>query len=317
MNQDAPRLPQDDTRTHLMVQVARMAWIEERTQTEIANETGLNRWQVSRLMQEARDQGVLRIDIVAPDDRQPDLEAELISRYDLREAVVTSSGNDAVSQAAARYLTALRPSPGLLGVSWGRTMAQVAHWLPVGWADGVRVVQVNGTVAPKPQTIGHEDVAASFARKSSGQMVPLPVPAIVGRAETRAVLEEDRIVADVLALAATAPVLCFSLGALSDDSALLHSGNVTSAEVERLRASGAVGDVLGRFVTQEGRIADPELDARTIGLSLDKLAAHERRIAIASGADKHLIIRAALRAKLANILITDAASAAFALETRQ
>ena len=58
------RLPVDEGREQLMIRVARMAYLQDRSQTEIANETGLNRWQVSRLLTEARDLGVVRIEIV-------------------------------------------------------------------------------------------------------------------------------------------------------------------------------------------------------------------------------------------------------------
>ncbi|MCB1445378.1 MAG: sugar-binding transcriptional regulator, partial [Rhizobiaceae bacterium] len=70
----ANRLPLDESRDHLMVLIARMTYQQDKTLTEIATETGLNRWQVSRLLQEARDLGVVRIDIVPRALRRPDLE---------------------------------------------------------------------------------------------------------------------------------------------------------------------------------------------------------------------------------------------------
>lgn len=311
-----PRLPLDEPREHLMVQVARMAWQQDRTQTEIAAETGLNRWQVSRLLQEARDHGIVRIEIVPRLSRRPDREAALVEAFGLRDAVVVpdAAGADAVAQAAGQYLAGLRPRPRLVGVSWGRTMAAVAHWLPPDWADGVQVVQINGTVAPIPQATGHNEVAEAFARKGRGRFVPLPVPAVVGERLTREVLERDRIVADVLRLARSAPVLCFSLGALGEDAALVRSGNVTPDEIAALGRGGAVGDVLGRYVDRRGGLVDAALDARTIGLSLQDLKARERAIGVASGRPKHRVILAALRAGLVNVLVTDEAAAAHALE---
>mgnify|MGYP002652891546 CR=1 FL=1 len=47
----ANRLPVDEGRDQLMVQVARMAYQQDLTHTDIASRTGLNRWQVSRLLQ--------------------------------------------------------------------------------------------------------------------------------------------------------------------------------------------------------------------------------------------------------------------------
>ncbi|TNC72742.1 sugar-binding transcriptional regulator [Rubellimicrobium roseum] len=311
-----PRLPVDEGREHLMVQVARMAWQQDRSQTEIAAETGLNRWQVSRLLQEARELGIVRIEIVPRLRRRPDVEATLVKAFGLRDAMVVpaTAGPDAVAQAAGQYLAAIKPQPRLVGVSWGRTMAAIAHWLPPDWADGVQVVQINGTVAPIPQATGHNEVAETFARRGRGTFVPLPVPAVVGERVTREVLERDRIVADVLSLARSAPVLCFSMGALTEDAALVQSGNVTAAEIAALARAGAVGDVLGRYVDARGNIVDENLDARTIGLSLSDLKASARAIGVVSGQDKHRITLAALRAGLVNVVVTDEETAAYALE---
>jgi deoxyribonucleoside regulator len=314
-NRPAPRLPIDEGREHLMVQVARMAWQQDRTQTEIAAETGLNRWQVSRLLQEARELGIVKIEIVPRLRRRPEVEAALVETFGLRDAMVipATAGPDAVAQAAGHYLAAIRPRPSLVGVSWGRTMAAVAHWLPPGWADGVQVVQINGTVAPIPLASGYSQVAETFARKGRGSFVPLPVPAVVGERLTREVLERDRIVADVLSLARSAPVLCYSMGALGQDAALVQSGNVTPAEIAALARAGAVGDVLGRFVDARGEIVDERLDARTIGLALAELTSRERAIGVVSGRAKDRVALAALRAGLVNVVVTDDETAAYAL----
>ena len=171
----ANRLPLDESRDHLMVLIARMTYQQDKTLTEIATETGLNRWQVSRLLQEARDLGVVRIDIVPRALRRPDLEARLANTFGLRDAVVVpgplEQGAEGVAQAAGQYLAAAKPKPRIVGVSWGRTMAAVAHWLPPDWANGVTVVQINGTVAPVPGIAYHNDVAETFARCSASVQV--------------------------------------------------------------------------------------------------------------------------------------------------
>lgn len=314
------RLPIDSSRDQLMIQVARMAYQQDLTHTEIASQTGLNRWQVSRLLQEARDLGVVRIEIVPRSDRCPDLETGLVNSFGLRDAVVLpdnvsgASGIEVLAKTAGQYLAALKPRPTEFGVSWGRTMAAVAHWLPDGWTNGVQVVQINGTVAPIPGVGHHNDVAETFARKGNGQFIPLPVPAIVGQAETREVLERDRIVADVLRRARSVRCICFSLGALNEDSALLNSGNLLEREFVELRSKGAVGDILGRFISRKGEIVDSGIDQRTIGLPLSELKTRERAICVAAGPEKNDVIKGALHAGLVSVLITDAATATHALE---
>jgi len=316
----ANRLPVDEGRDQLMVQVARMAYQQDLTHTDIATRTGLNRWQVSRLLQEARDLGVVRIEIVPRSHRCPHLETDLVKTFGLADAVVLpdnvdgASGREGLAKAAGQYLAALKPRPTEFGVSWGRTMGAVAHWLPEGWASGVEVVQVNGTVAPIPGDGHQNDVAETFARKGDGRFIPLPVPAIVGQAETREVLERDRIVADVLRRARSVQAICFSLGALTEDSALLNSGNLLQREFEELRAKGAVGDILGRFIDRKGEIVDTDIDRRTIGLPLSDLKTRERAICVAAGSDKYHVVAGVLHAGLISVLITDAATATYALE---
>lgn len=316
----AKRLPVDESREHLMVNIARMVYQQNRSMVDIADETGLNRWQVSRLLQEAQELGIVRIEIVPRTARRPEIETRLSERFGLRDVVVVPNivGSDqqldGVAQSAAQYLTTLKPRPKVVGVSWGRTMAAVAHWLPAQWNDKVEVVQINGTVAPIPDADHHNNVADIFARKGNGRIIPLPVPAVVGAKETRDVLERDRIVADVLQLARSAPVLVFSLGGLSDKSVLFRSGNILKSELDSLLRAGAVGDVLGHFIDRNGEIVDAGLDARVIGLSFSDLKDCPRVIGIATGSEKHEVVLGVLQAGLINVLVTDEATAMFVLE---
>jgi deoxyribonucleoside regulator len=312
------RTASDEQREHLMVQVAKLYYDLERTQSEIATELGLTRWQVARLLRDARDTGIVRIAIVPRAQRLPALESRLQTAFALREAIVVPAlgdgamAQDAVAQAAGQYLASLSPRPGLIGVSWGRTMATIAHWLPPGWNDGVRIVLMNGATNSKSARLATNTVAERFAESGNGTATLLPVPAIVGRAETRTVLEADPVIADVLQLAEDAPVACFGLGGMTG-SVHIESGYLTDRDVDGLAAKHAVGDLLGRFIDAEGKIADPALDARTIGLAPEKLRDKTHAIGVAAGKAKHAVVLAALRARYVNILVTDEATALFAL----
>ncbi|MGD0639552.1 MAG: sugar-binding transcriptional regulator [Roseiarcus sp.] len=316
------RLPLDELREQLMVQVAKLYYDLEKTQTEIAAEVGLTRWQVSRLIREAREAGIVRIEIVPRSQRRPDLESQLQKVFALRDAVVVPSGLsddegislESVAQAAGQYLAGINPKISLIGVSWGRTMAAVAHWLPPSWNDGVHVVLVNGATNVRSSSQQTNIVAERFAQAGNGTATLLPVPAIVGRKGTREVLEQDPIIANVLELAEQAPVVCFSVGALSHRSVLVESGYLDEADIDRLGARGAVGDILGHFIDGRGKIADPELDARTLGLRPELLRGKERAIAVSAGRAKHAILLTCIKARYVNVLVTDEATAVYLLE---
>ncbi|MBT9246988.1 sugar-binding transcriptional regulator [Gemmobacter fulvus] len=321
-NPYSSRLPLDEQRDHLMVQVAKLYYDLERTQSDIATELGLTRWQVGKLLTEAKAEGIVRIEITPRANRKTSLEVALQQAFKLRDAVVVPMGEitdpalliDSVAQAAATYLANLNPKPDLLGVSWGRTMSAVARALPSGWNPGAHVVLVNGSTTLQQTSTRTSAVAEEFAQSAGGTATLLPVPAIVGKSSTRDALEEDPIIERVLALAEAAPVICYGMGGVSHQSVLMSSGYLTQADIDRLKALGSVGDILGRFVDHQGRIVDPALDARTVGLRLEALRRKDRAIGVVAGEEKHQIAAAALRAGYVSVLVTDEATARNILE---
>ncbi len=307
-------------REALMVQAAKGYYELDRTMADIAKTLGLTRWQVARLLRDAREQGVVRIEIVPRAQRKPDLEAELQRAYGLREAIVVPHLRqddglvDMAGQAAGQFLAGLMPRPSLVGVSWGRTMAAVAYWLPQRWNDGVEVVLLNGAMNIHATEARTNNIAELFASAGNGRATLLPVPAMVGRAETRIVLEQDPVIESALRLGRQATVVCFGLGGMTPDSVLVRSGALSEADIVRLSGRGAVGDILGRFIDAGGRIVDEALDARTVGLEPAALRDKEIAMGVAVGHRKHRVVLAALRTGLINVLVTDEQTARVAME---
>ncbi|OJU89288.1 sugar-binding transcriptional regulator [Shinella sp. NM-101] len=321
-NPYSARLPSSDQRDHLIVQVAKLYYDLERTQSQIAGELGLTRWQVGKLLTEAKEAGIVRIEITPRAGRRTTMELELQRSFGVKEAIVVPTGDiedpglvtDSVAQAAATHLASLSPKPALMGVSWGRTMSAVARALPKDWCPGLHVVLINGSTALTATNSRNSAVAEEFAQSTGGRATLLPVPAIIGSKSTRQALEQDPVLGRVFALAEEAPVLCFGLGGLTSQSVLLGSGYLGDDDIARLRDLRAVGDIMGRFVDRDGRVADSQLDDRTIGLRLESLAAKERVIGVAAGEDKHRIAAACLRAGYVTDLVTDEVTARRILE---
>ncbi len=307
-----------DTHETLLVRAAELYYEDNKTQDEIGRLLRLTRWKVGRMLAQAREDGIVRIEIVHPRARRSALERSLTERFGLADAVVVPVPDGAdplarVAQAAADHLQALRPAPRTLGVSWGRTLDAIARRLPAGWASGVDVVQINGSVS----LIGGSNAAATaveIAGKGGGSATLLPSPAILERRETRLAIEADRTVASVLGLAGGASAYLYGAGVAGPDSILVDSGYLTSDDVAELVRRGAVGDVLGRFIDADGAIVDPALDERTVGLGLDELRAATSSIAVVAGDAKHEVARAVVASGLCTTIITDEATAHYILE---
>src|SRR5687768_14755669 len=96
----------------LTASIARRYFLDGRSKIEIAEEFGLSRFKVARLLDAARESGLVRIEIRHPGQIDVDLSAQLRDRYGLQHAVVMDLPDDDaeslrehVGRAAARLLT--------------------------------------------------------------------------------------------------------------------------------------------------------------------------------------------------------------------
>ena len=246
----------------LTVRAAELYYEENKTQDEIGAILRITRWKVGRLLHAARAEGIVRIEIAHPKARRLGMEHALVESYGLTSAVVVPRESDStitarVAGAAADYLVSMRPRTHTLGVSWGNTLHHLAAALPPEWSTPVRVVQVNGGVTKSASPGLAAATATMIADKSGGEVTLMPTPAILERVETKNAIEADRSVSAVLDEANTADTYLFSAGPASEVSIHVHSGYVDGAQIAKLQKLGAVGDVLGRYITSDGDIADP------------------------------------------------------------
>lgn len=306
----------------LSIRAAELYYEENLTQEQIGRSLQITRWKVGRLLIQAKEEGFVRIEILHSRARRPQLERRLREERGLRDAVVVSQAGirsddelqQRVAQAAADHLTALRPSPRVLGVSWGRTLADVAHHLREGWSSGTDVVQINGGLSMSAQPGTAAATAVGIAHKGGGGATLLPSPAILEHRATKEAIEADRVVARVLGIARSADAFLYSAGAADHRSVHVDSGYLSEADIDRLVAAGAVGDVVGRYIDAAGRVVDAALDARTVGLSLDELRRADVAVAAIAGEAKRAVAAAVVASGLCTVLITDESTARHLLD---
>lgn len=297
---------------HAMVRAAELYYNDGLLQSEVADKLRLSRWKVGRLLEEARSSGLVEIKIHHPQSRRRDLEKKLIEQFDCKEAVVVESQASKpatmalAARAAADFLVELRPEPEIVGVSWGHTVAAIADQLPDGVFRGPMIVQLNGGANSLTDTVDAGSIIRTIAGKSRAPRTALlPASAIVQDRDLAQRLLEDRNIARTLQVASQADVALYSIGVLSPQSVLRRTNCVTADEVVELQEAGAIGDILGHYIDRHGRVVNFDLDQRTIGLDLDRLATIPKSIAVAVGEDKSGITRAALYAGLCSVLVTE------------
>ena len=248
----------------LIARVARMYYEWQMRQSEIAQQLGLSQATVSRLLDRAQKEGVIRISVNIPEGIHTRLEEALIQQYDLRDAIVVDSMSyddekviqKEVGSAAAYYLENVIRQNEVIGLSsWSATLiALVDAMQPVARRSNIQVVQILGGVGMVSAQGQASYLASRFARLVNGKTVFLPVPAVVGSEAALQVLLDDENVRSVFDLFPKVSTALVGIGAIEPSNMLAASGNIfTEAELAALREDGAVGDILLHFYDRHGR----------------------------------------------------------------
>jgi DNA-binding transcriptional regulator LsrR (DeoR family) len=302
----------------LLVKIARLYYEQDLTQNEIGDRLRLSRQKVQRLLRQAREEGVVQINIRPVIGTFPELEKRLEKHFGLREAVIveTTAFEDQptiareVGAGAADYLTRIIQPEDTIVISWGGSLLGMVNTLYANpqrsGQPGVSVIQGLGGLGDPNNEVHAADLTRRLARVLSGQAVLLPTPAVAGSRGARDAIYADPFVSRTLDQARRAKLAIMGIGAPRQDSILMQEGKIVSwPELADLQRRGAVGDINLRYFDAEGQPLHSSLDERVIGLTLAEIREIPQVIGVAGGAAKVQAIRGALQGKLIDILVTD------------
>ena len=313
----------DSAQHELLAKVASMYYERDMTQSEIAAALELSRVKIYRLLKQARETQVVRILIDWHIKRAPDLEARLIERFSLDEALVlASAASDSalllrqIAHLAARYLEAQLADAASLSICFGSSTYEVINAIRLDFQANVKVMQATGSL---PQALKEFDSSAltrQLARKLGGEALYLSCPLLADDAPAAAVIRQQAVVARTLEQVRRADIALVGIGDLHPQtSSFVRAGVADSAQLRAYREAGAVGDMAWQIFDGAGRLFPCELNQRIIGVTLDELSALPQTIAVAAGVNKAAAIIGALQSGVINVLCTDEQTAARALET--
>jgi len=304
----------------LLARIAHRSYIDGHTQEEIAQEFGLSRPKVQRLLERARQAGVVDIHIEAPPGLNLELEAQLVEAFRLSDAIVSASRADpdaqreAVARSAARYLERRLKDGQVIAVSHGRDTGDVPRFFrPTRRLDVTFASAMGGSPRVDNPTNPNE-ICRSLADRSGGRAAALYAPAYVESVEMRDRLLEQEAVAHTLDLAARADVALVGIGGTDDGCTMVRTGCLSLEEIAWLRDQGAVGDVLGNYVDAGGTVIAAPHSQRLIALSIDDLLRIETVVAVASESEKPPAISGVLRSGVIDVLIVDEGNARAVLD---
>jgi DNA-binding transcriptional regulator LsrR (DeoR family) len=294
---------------------AEVCWhyfINGMTEAEIAKQLDATRLRVNQEIQRAKLLGMVRVQIDSP----------FIARFELQEAVRRKLGigrvlaaparrgrydyHSGVGAALASFLTDnLRTKRWRsIGVSWGLTLEQAIRRLPSQSHPDLEVVTMMGGTL-KGASFNSFGIASGFASALGAKYSLLAAPVFLSEGVERSAFLAQELFVEHFAKFESLDAAVLTASDVSPRSFLVANGLPKDVTAKDLLAAGAIGDVLGRFLSKAGVAVMPALDRRTVGVELDVLKSVPEKILAAAGPHKVEIIQTASAQGLVDTLVTD------------
>lgn len=305
----------DPERHNLLVNAARLHYLRRLTHQQIADKLGLSRVKVTRLLQQAVDDGIVEFRIADPLSDTLELQDQLEERFGLQRAVVTPVGDshtqtlESLARSAAGLLMGSINDRMTVGLGWGRTLNAMTPFLVDAQCEGVRVVSLTGGLAANSNQPNPYDTTTAVASRIHAEPHYLVLPAMVASARTRTLLMQEPSAIAITELWGHMDLCLMSIGRLSEHTGIFYAFPDPAAEVKRVREMGGVGDLLARPYDLQGTFLDVDFADRTITVDLDLLRSVPQVIGVSGGRGKEDAVLGALRTGLLAGLITDEATA--------
>lgn len=301
----------------LAMQVARRYYFDNKSKVDIGKEFELTRFQIGRILQEARLSGVVKIEIGVPGREDPELGERLARALGIERAIVIEASRDsymtAVSQIGAvlaRVVSETVLEGDILGLTWSRTTDAMSRKLTM--LRPCTVVQLAGHLHTPGQNSGSVELVRRAAAVSGGESYPIYAPMLVQDAATADALRSLPEIESALEMADKVDIAVASVGAWRQSTSQLFDA-LPPELIREASDLGAVGEVAGRIFAADGSPVPSTVNDRVIAVSLEQLRNVPHVVLSGFGDYRMTATLAAVAATDARTLVTDASLATAAL----
>ena len=297
----------------LAARVARQFYLEGVSKVDIADRLGISRFRVARLLDSARDSGMVRIEIGLPGGSlDAGLSAELCSALGLKHAFVFNFPDDdepalrrRLGEATGQALMDLIRDGDVLGMSWSRTLSGLAASLTQ--LPPCPIVQLTGAVPP-PDGRDLLDLVRGVARIGGGPAHVFYAPMILDDAQLAGAIRRQADIAEAFALVPSVTMAVVAIGAWGPGLSTIYDA-ITPAERDALAELGVCAEMAGVFLGEDGRPVATPLDNRMIVTPGPVLERIPLVLSVAFGVAKSPAVSAAIRGEMVHGLVTHASLA--------
>lgn len=286
--------------------VSKAAWyyyIENMTQQSIAEKLGISRMKVIRLLEAARETGIIQFRISQGNGNQLPIEQKLRQQWNLKNVLIIPTPdnkpklNEHLALAAANFLADQVTENTFINMGYGDTPSRVLNHLANITDVPVSIVSFTGGVSYY--------LPNSTSNVFKARLHLYPAPLVLSSKEVCQSILQEPSVKEIRRMVKLSSFSIVGIGAMNPDATILSNGILSQNDFAYLTMKGAVGDILTHFIDKNGVPVVTSIEDRLVSTPLDTLKELNNVIGIAGGEQKVTVIRAALRGGYIDSLITD------------
>ncbi len=310
-----------DERYYIKLKAAYLYYKEDLTQQQIANQLHVSRPTLNKLLKEALQEGMVKIEIIDYKNISQliELEQKLCKKFNLVEAKVTQTFSqegkhirDSIARTTASYLDLALRSNMRFGIGWGKTIEQTMKYMrPSANIRDLEVITLVGGFGTAQYNLHTNSLAQSLAQQYTNSSIKyISAPAFIQDEELlQALLKEENINSVMESMHHMDIALIGVDGPLDTNSTTYLTKSIPPEWMDKLKAKNAVGNIVSRFFDENGDICLEDYERHVISIDLNILKKTPLVIAAAGGPNKVKSLQAAAKKKYYNVLITDETTA--------
>lgn len=291
----------------LMNKVAWYYYFDNITQQRISEILGISRMRVVKLLDKARNTGVIQFKIQRDSASRLELERKLAKTYGLKDTFVVPtppkevSINENIAKAAAMYINNRIDGNSFINMGYGDTQSRILNNLATMAEHPISVVSLTGGVSYY--------LPNNMSTIFNAKLYLIPSPLLVSSKEVVEAIRNEGSVHEISRMVKLSTLSVVGIGSIGDNATIIKSGILNKNDFLYLKMNGAVGDLLCHFIDKDGNLVETNIEERLITTSLPTLRSLENVIGVAAGDEKVEAINAVLKGSYIDILITDESTA--------
>jgi deoxyribonucleoside regulator len=295
----------------LMVKVADMYYNSGLKQEEIAKELHISRSSISMILTEAKEHGIVEINIRNPLLNNDELSQQFELTFNVKKCYIIPTkiqDSDILTKLAGERMAQVFSEEvedyNTVGIAWGRTLYEcMSSYKPVKKLTGVNIVPLVGATDRVQRRYQLNEMVRIFASKVDGTPTFIYAPAIPALKKDKDLYMKSSLMQELLQKWRSIDIALIGVG-----SPPRSSGQNLAEEKNGLNIAEAgipIGDILARHFDKDGCFIKDEFSERVIGISPEDLSNAKKVICAASGMEKSVSILGALKTDIIDIFISD------------